>query len=160
MTLGRPVGRQPGHVVQEALQDGLTVVGVGDLGVELDTGQWSRLVHEGRDRVAVVATTSQPSGARTTASPCDIHTDSLCGLSGEQHRLGGPHNSPPVLSQAGLVDLSTEGRSHDLESVADAEHGDPGAGIASSKPGRRECTHPEGPPERMRYCGPLGRIWR
>ena len=48
----------------------------------------------------------------------------LCGLSGEQHRLGGPHNSPPVLSQAGLVDLSTEGRSHDLESVADAEHGD------------------------------------
>jgi len=45
-------GRTAGDVVQEVLQDGLAVLGVQHLGVELDAGQGRAIVLEGRHRGA------------------------------------------------------------------------------------------------------------
>ena len=45
-----PRGRRPGDLVEEVLQDLLTVRRVHDLGVELDAVQAARTVLEGRDR--------------------------------------------------------------------------------------------------------------
>ena len=122
-TLGRPVGGQTCDVVQEPLQDRLSVVGVCHLRVELHPGQRPVAVHEGRDRSRRCGCHDVTVGRRlhhgiTVGHPYRL----LLGLTGEEHRLGGLECSPPVLAQARLVDPAAETCRHHLEPVTDPEH--------------------------------------
>ena len=68
---GRPVGAEPGEVVQEPAEHLLPVRGVHHLGVILHPGQaaGSEFSKAATAAPALLATTSNPSGAAVTASP-------------------------------------------------------------------------------------------
>ena len=86
---GRPVRAEPGEVVQEPAEHLLPVRGVHDLRVVLHPGQAPvRFSKPATAAPALLATTSNPSGAAVTASPWLIQTG---------WTLGSPEcSSPPV----------------------------------------------------------------
>ena len=101
-----------------------------------ETSGWNCTAYMPRDGSSIAAigicsvdaVTRKPSGARVTASPCDIHTVSLVGQVLQQHAAAPPvegQRRGSVLALTGRGDLAAERPGHQLMAVADAEHRHP-----------------------------------
>ena len=123
----RPVRAAAGGL-QEPAHDLRAVLGVHDLGVELDAVQpaepGASIAAAGV--AAVRAVTANPGGATVDVSPCDIQTLNSVGQPGEQPaaRASHRHGGAAVLGGTGPLDGAAQGRDHHLVPVADAEHRD------------------------------------
>ncbi len=121
-----PRGRRPGDLVQEVLQDLLTVRRVHDLGVELDAVQAARTVLEGGDRSGRRAGRHVRTRRRRGDGVAMAHPYGLLGRQVvEELRLLRLQLGLAELRGARSLDGATEVAGHELHPVADAERGDP-----------------------------------
>ena len=123
-----PLRRDPRGAVQEVLENSLPVRGVAHFRVPLQPVEAAFVAREGGDGGGCRRREHLESFGRlrhrvAVAHPCRL----LRRLAAEQAAvaLGEGHRGGPVFTEARVGDLATELLSHDLESVADAEHGNP-----------------------------------
>ena len=129
---GVPVGRDAGGVVQEALDDLLAVGGVPHLGVPLHAVHPPLVARERGDRGRLAGREDPEARGRLGDRVAVAHPDDLVGgLARDERSAVGArvaremHGGGAVLAPAGLRDRAAELLRHDLEPVADAEHGHP-----------------------------------
>ena len=123
LPLFQSAGR-PAALVQEVLDDPLTVVGVLDLGVPLHAVQAALVAAERGDRRGGRRCEHVEAVGGLGHLVAVAHPHVLLGrLAGEQHAAVARERGirRPVLAQAGVGDLAAERLRHHLEAVADAE---------------------------------------
>ena len=126
----RPRGLAPGDVVQEALEDALTVLGVDDLGVELHAREAALAVFERRDRGAGRLRGDREALGGRGDGVAVRHPDRLlAGQVAEEAAVTGADGQGRAaeLAEARALDRAAERLRHRLEAVADAEDRHPRA---------------------------------
>ena len=119
-------GRAAAGQLEEAGQDALAVLGVHDLGVELDAEQaLGRVLHRGH-RGGLGPRGHGEAGRGRGGGVAVGHPDALrLRRAGQQGAvLGGLEGGGAVLGGAGALDGAAEAVDHQLEAVAEAEDGD------------------------------------
>ena len=119
-------GRQPGQL-EEPAQDARTVLGVHDLGMELDAEQAPvRALYRG-DRRGLGLRSHREAGRGRGGGIAVGHPHVLVpGRPGQEGAVVGLERRGAVLRGAGLLDRAAEAGHHQLEAVADAEDRHPG----------------------------------
>jgi len=121
--LARPVGGQPGHVVQEVLDDLLAQLGVSDLGMPLHTGEPTIGVGERRHRGAQAVREPTEAGRFLGHGVAVAHPDveRLRDSGQQRRRLVHLEMGTPELGGVGAAHHAAQRLGHRLEAVADAE---------------------------------------
>ncbi len=154
----RGVGPRRGavaDVVEEALEQVATVLGVDDLGVELHAEDAPLgVVEGGHGRVGAAGRGHEPVGHRgdgvAVAHP---HLGRPGPVGEERRRAGDGERGAPVLAPAGAGHLAAELLGEQLGAVADAQDGDPEVVDGRVDRGRRVSLTDLGPPDRMIPAG-------
>ncbi len=121
-----PVAGDAGGAVQEVLEHGLAVRGVLDLGVPLHAVEAALVARERRDGRGRAGGEDLEALGRLRHGVAVAHPHGLVvGLAVEQGAAGRERDrGGSVLAGTRVRDLAAESAGHDLEAVADAEHGD------------------------------------
>ncbi len=155
---GRPRRRDPGTVVEEPLEHGLTVRGVQDLGVPLQPEAATVGLFEGGD-LGAVGGAGDPEARRGDDHRVAVrHPHRLLRrLAREQHgaRIDGGGGAPE-LGAFGALDRAAERLGHHLEPVTDSERRHPGVeqgGVDAGRTVRVDAGRATGQDDRRRLLG-------